>query len=100
MRYLLLFCLLLFFSCEKQREQKVYLKTVIDSTNLKHIGKGFYNEFAFLKFTHKGKKYKKTYKVHSKTRAYNYYYLKGDSVLISFPKSKPKNASIIKKISD
>ena len=59
MKFLLFLTLIVFSSCKKEKVNYIHLKTIVDSTELRHSGKGYYNEWGFYEFTYKNKKYLK-----------------------------------------
>ena len=97
---LLVFCFYIFFfnSCVEKKESYVVVGTKIDSTNLNHWGKGFYKTIIHYSFTYENKSYKNSYKAKNLTRVYNSFYSKGDAIIISFPKSKPYDSKVLRKV--
>jgi hypothetical protein len=97
---LLMFCFCIIFSnsCVEKKETYIVIGTKIDSTNLSHWGKGYYKTIIHYSFIYENKSYESSYKAKTLTRAYNYFYSKGDSILISFPKSKPYDSKVLKKV--
>jgi hypothetical protein len=96
-KFLFLFGFLI-VSCNGKKEEKVFVKTKIDSTKLQHWGKGYYKNIIYYNFIYQKKNYDKAYKGDKLFRAGNYYFKKGDSIIVSFPKSKPKESKVLKKI--
>ncbi|QTE21053.1 hypothetical protein [Polaribacter cellanae] len=88
------------FSCTKDKKVLRTIGTRIDSTKMIHWGKGFYKTRIYYNFTYSGKNYKCSYKSNKLTRSHDYIYSKGDSILISFPISNPKDSKVLKKIFD
>ena len=92
--------IILLISCNEKEEEKIFVKTKIDSTRISHWGKGFFKNTLYYNFSYMKSDYRKSYKHNRLFRAGDYYYKKGDSIIIFFPKSKPKESVVLKKINN
>ena len=98
MKFITFLFLLLLISCDGKKQEKEIVKTKIDSLKVSHWGKGYFKNTLYFSFTYQEEKFQSSYKSNIMLRVGGSYYKNSDLIIISFPKSNPKEAKVLDKI--